>query len=169
MPQDVSFKKEEYKVTTIGGGRPERQETQTRWVSDPWPVDIHLELGGYKLQFTEAQIQHEMNSEAPYLLFLKGKPSTANQGNQHLNELRFSKVEQPDGTTIQIDDDDLISYPYGGVGPVERYSNQLQAMIVLDVTNVQGDLLSGNYRVEISGVTCWISGPWELPLSLSGK
>ena len=48
-------------------------------------------------------------------------------------------------------------------------SNQLQAMIVLDVTDVQGDLLSGNYRVETSGVTSWISGQWELPLSLSGK
>jgi hypothetical protein len=42
-------------------------------------------------------------------------------------------------------------------------------MIVLDVTDGQGDFLSGRYRVEISGVTSWISGPWELPLSLSGK
>jgi hypothetical protein len=169
VPSDINFKKEEYEVTAFGGGGPERQETQTRWVSDPWPVDINLELAGYELQFTEAQVQHEMNSEAPYLLFLKGKPTTANQGNLHLNELQFSKVELPDGTTIQIDDGDLISYPYGGVGPVERYSNQLQTMIVLDVTNGQGDLLSGSYRVEISGVTSWISGPWELPLSLSGK
>ena len=169
VPQDVSFKKEKYKVTTIGGGGPERQETQTRWVSDPWPVDIHLELAGYELQFSEAQVQHDTNSDAPYLLFLTGKPTTANQGNMHLNELRFSKIEQPDGTIMQIDNDSLISYPYSGVGPTERYSNQLQAMIVLDVTNVQGDLLSGRYRVEISGVTSWISGPWELPLSFSGR
>jgi hypothetical protein len=169
VPSDINFKKEEYKVTTVGGGGPERQETQTRWVSDPWPADINLQIAGYKLQFTEAQVQHDINSDAPYLLFLTGKPTTATQGNLHLNELRFSKVEQPDGMIMQIADDDLISYPYGGVGPVERYSNQLQAMIVLDVTDVQGDLLSGSYRVEIGGVTSWISGPWELPLSLSGK
>ena len=169
VPQDVSFKKEEYKVTTIGGGGPERQETQTRWVSDPWPVEIHLELAGYELQFSEAQVQHDTNTDAPYLLFLMGKPSTAKQGNLHLNELRFSKIEQPDGTITQIDNDDLISYPYGGVGPAERYSNQLQAMIVLDVTDEQGDLFSGRYRVQISGVTSWVSGPWELALSLSGR
>lgn len=169
VPSDINFKKEEYKVTTIGGGGPEREETQTRWVSDPWPVDIELKLAGYELQFSEAQVQHDTNSDAPYLLFLTGKPTTANQGNLHLNELRFSKIEQPDGTIMQIDNAGLISYPFGGVGPVERYSNQLQAMIVLDLTDVQGDLLSGNYRVETSGVTSWISGPWELPLSLSGR
>jgi len=169
VPQDVSFKKEEYKVTTIGGGGPERQETQTRWVSDPWPIDINLELAGYELQFSEAQVQHGTNSDAPYLLFLTGKPITANQGDLYLNELRFSKIEKPDGTIIRIDNGELISYPYGGVGQVERNSNQLQAMIVLDVTDVQGDLLSGRYRVETSGVTSWISGPWELPLSLSGR
>lgn len=128
MPQDVSFKKEEYEVTTIGGGGAQCQETQARWVSDLWPVDIHLKLAGYELLFSEAKVQHEMNSDAPSLLFLKGKPTTANQGNLHLNELRFSKIEQPDGTITQIDNDDLISYPYGGAGSVERYSNQLQAM-----------------------------------------
>jgi hypothetical protein len=118
VPRDVIFKKEEYKVTTIGGGGPERQETQTRWVSDPWVVDIQLEIAGYKLHFTEAQVQLEMNSEAPYVLFLTGRSTTANQGNLHLNELRISKIEQPDGKIMQIDNDYLISYPYCGEGPV---------------------------------------------------
>lgn len=170
VPQDASFKKEEYRVTIVGGGGPERQETQTRWVSDPWSVDINLEIAGYKLQFTEAQIQHEMNSDAPYLLFLTGNPTTANQGNLHMNELRFSKIEQPDGTMIQNDNSGLISYPYGGVGPVAPYSNQLQIMIVLNVADAsRGDLLSGRYRVEINGVTSWVPGPWKLHFSLSGN
>ena len=169
VPSDINFKKEEYSVTTIGGGGPERQETRSHWVSDPWPVDIYLKLAGYELQFSEAQIQHDTNSDAPYLLFLRGKPIIANQNDLHLNELRFSRIEQPDGTSIEVGNRELISYPYGGVGLVEPNSNQLQAMIVLDVTDEQGDLLSGRYRVETSGVTSWVSGPWEVSFSVSGN
>ncbi|RPI89946.1 MAG: hypothetical protein EHM40_19590 [Chloroflexi bacterium] len=170
VPQGLTFEKEEYEVTTIGGGGPERQETQTRWVSDPWAVDLNLEVAGYELHFTEAQVQHEGNSDPQYLLFLTGKPRTASRGELHLNELRFSKIEQPDGTTVQVEKDDLASYPYGGVGPTAIGSNQLRAMIVLNVTDASRDaLLSGRYRVEINGVTSWVPGPWELRFSLSGK
>ena len=168
VPQGLRFKKDEYNVTMIGGGGPARQETQTRWVSDPWAVDLHLELAGYKLQFTEARVQHDVNSDSPYLLFLMGEPVTVSRGDLHLNELRFSKIEQPDGTTVQLENAGFISYPYGGM--LRAGSNRLQAMIVLSVTDTsRDDLLSGRYRIEVDGVTSWVSGPWELHFSLSGK
>lgn len=172
VPQELAFKPEEYTVTVIGGGGPERQVTEIGWVSDPWPVDITLALAGYRLHFTQAQVEHDEQSEVPYELFLTGDPPARNLGELYLNGLRFLEIEKPDGEAVQIDpalqNRGLISYPYGAVGPIKPGSNQLQLGIVLDVTAAnQVDLLPGRYRVTINGVTAWAQGPWVLSWSLS--
>jgi hypothetical protein len=174
VPQEVSFKPHETTVTVIGGGGPERQVTETRWLSDPWPVDIPLDIAGYRLHFTQAQLERDQRSDAPYRLLLTGEPPAGGQGGAHLIGLRFAQVKQPDGETVQIDqalqNSGMISLPYGGVGPQEPGSRQLQAGIALDVTAAdQADLLDGRYRVTLSGVTVWVPGPWELHFPLSSN
>jgi hypothetical protein len=174
VPQYVTFKPEEYTETVIGGGGPERQVTETRWVSDPWPVNIPLDIAGYRLHFTQAQLEHDERSDSPYRLLLTGEPPAGNQGNMHLIGLRFAQVQRPDEEAVQIDqalqNSGMISLPYGGVGSQETGSSQLQAGIVLDVTAADRiNLLSGRYRIELSGVTVWVPGPWDLHFSLSGN
>jgi hypothetical protein len=80
VPPVDTFKPEEYPVTVISGGGPERQETRIRWVSATWPVDITFEISGYQLHFTQAQVEHNENSDPPYLLFLKGEVPAREQG-----------------------------------------------------------------------------------------
>jgi hypothetical protein len=174
VPQEVSFEPHETTVTVIGGGGPERQVTETHWVSDPWPVDITFDLAGYRLRFTQAQLERDQRAGPPYRLLLTGDPPAGGQGGSHLIELRFAQVEQPDGETLRIDpaleNSGMISFPHGGVGLQESGSSQLQAGIVLDVTAAdQTDLLPGRYRVEFSGVTVWVPGPWELHFPLSSN
>jgi len=174
VPSAVSFKPEEYPVTVIGGGGPERQETRTRWVSDPWPVDITLDIAGYRLHFTQAQVEHNENSDPPYLLFLDGEPPARGKGEPGLSGLHFSTVERPDGETFLVDpalqNSGAVSYPYGVVGMLEPGSSRLQAVIIMDVATAErNDLLPGRCRVEINGATVWVPGPWELSFSLSGR
>ena len=174
VPRDVTFKPEEYTETVIGGGGPERQVTGARGVSDPWPVNSAFDLAGYRLRFTQAQLEHDEHSDPPYRLLLTGDPPAEGRGGSHLIELRFAQVEQPDGETLRIDpaleNSGMISLPYGGVGLQESGSSQLQAGIFLDGTAADRiDLLPGRYRVALNGVTVWVPGPWDLHFSLSGN
>ena len=177
VPQGVSFKPEEYPVTVISGGGPQHPETRTRQVSEPWPVDINIEIAGYRLHFTQARLEHEENSDPAYLLFLKGDAPVMERDGLRLNGLRFSNVERPDGEIFRIDqvlqNSGVSSYPYGpygGIGAVAPGSNLLQASLGLNVTAANRvDLLPGRYRIEINGATVWVPGPWELGFSLSGR
>jgi hypothetical protein len=172
VPREVTFKPEEYTETVIGGGGPQRQVTETRWVSDPWMVNIAFDLAGYHLRFTQAQLERDERSDPPYRLLLTGDPPAEGQGGSHLIELRFAQVEQPDGETLRTDpaleSSGMISFAHGGVGLQESGSSQLQAGIFLDVTAADRiDLLPGRYRVELNGVTVWVPGPWDLRWSLT--
>ena len=173
VPQDVTFEPEEITAPVFVGGLPERQVTQTYWFSDPWPVDISLDLAGYRLHFTQARVEHDVRSDPPYRLILLGEPPPISPDGSHLDTLRFSEVRQPDGKTVKVDPALLysgaVTYPQGSILPVERGSNQLLLRLVLNVTATgRDDLLSGGYHVEINGVTEWVPGPWELRFSLSG-
>lgn len=174
IPQGLSFHEEEYTVKVIGGGGPERAETTTRTVSDPWPVDISLDLAGFRLHFTRAQVERDERAGPAYRLLLTGEPPERGKNGFRLNSLRFSAVERPDGETLRIDPElqnrGLLAYPYGFVGQVEAGSSRMQVMMALDVTAAdRADLLAGSYRVELNGVTVWVAGPWELSWSLSGQ
>jgi hypothetical protein len=174
VPQQATFKPYETKVTVIGGGGPERQETEMRWLSDPWPVNIAFDLAGYRLHFTQAQLERDERSDSPYRLLLTGEPPAGGQGGSHLIELRFAQAERPDGEVLRIDpalqNSGMISFAHGGVGLQESGSRQLQVGIALDVTAADRiDLLPGRYRVALSGATVWVPGPWELHFSLSGN
>ena len=174
VPQDLTFKQEEVEVTVVGGGGPERQETETQWVTDSWPVDILLEIAGYRMHFSQAQIEQDVDSNTAYLLSILGELPEREQDRFYLNSLRFAKVEQPDGQRLLIDpapqNSGLISSPFGGVGLSEPGSDQYQVGISLDVTAADRyDLLPGRYHVALNGVTVWIPGPWDVNFSLSSR
>src|SRR5690606_20894597 len=88
IPPDMSFHSEEYTTKVMGGG-PMRDVTQTRVVSDPWPVNINLDLAGYQLHFTQAQVLREENAGPLYRLVLTGEPPTNRPDSFRLNTLRF--------------------------------------------------------------------------------
>jgi len=174
IPWDVEFHEEEYTVTVIGGGGPERQETQTRQVGGPWPVDLPLEIAGYRLHFTQAKLEHDDQSDPPYRLLLTGEPPAAASGSLTMNTMRIGSVDRPDGQTVRIDPalfySGLAPLAYGGVGPTEADPGRMQIGIILDVTAANGsDLLPGRYRVELDGVTAWVPGPWKVSVPLSDR
>lgn len=165
IPSDLIFQPEQYTVTVIGGGGPERQEAATRQVSRHWPVDIQVEIAGYSLQFTEAWVEREEGQAEPYRLVLRGQPLVSRQGEQTLSALRFSSVIRPDGKVDQVDysysNYGRLGLPYGGVGQESENSSKPAAGLMLDGTSGDGfSLLPGRYLVELNGVTTWLPGPW---------
>ena len=174
VPPDLSFHSEEYTTKVIGGGGPMRDVTQTRVVSDPWPVNIDLDLAGYQLHFTQAQVLREENAGPLYRLVLTGEPPANRPDGFRLNTLRFAGVQHPDGTTIHIDptqrDSGMMPFPNGGMSPVTPGSKQRMVWILLDVTATnQVELLPGNYIAEMDGITVYVPGLWMVQFSVSGK
>ena len=171
VPSDLKFYEKERQVTVIGGGGPQRQVAQTYWASDPWVIDIALEVAGYRLHFDQAQVERDERSDPPYTLYLTSGQFKREQNGLYLNHLRFSEEQRPDGQMQQIDpkstNSGLVAYPAGGVYPLEPGSKKLQLLIGIDITAANGiDLLPGRYRLALSGVTVWAPGPWELTLGL---
>ncbi len=174
VPRQVKLKLVKSSVTVIGGGGPQRQETLTRWIGDPWTIDVQLDLADFRLELTSAEIEYDEHSDPRYRLLLSGQPPAEKPGEMQLNALRFSRVEPPDGSSLQMDPalvaSGLISLPTGGIVPSEGVQGKLQTLIVLDVTAANGrELLPGHYRVELNGLTFWVPGPWDLSVLMSGK
>lgn len=137
-------------------------------------MDVTIEIAGYRLHFFRARVEHDDHSAEPYRLILAGEMPERAAGAPLPNELRFSKIERPDGGAFQLDpalpNNGRIPQTYGWIGPLEPGSSRLQAMIVIDVTAANHiDLLPGRYGVELDGVIVLVSGPWELSFSLSGQ
>ena len=174
VPQAVDFKAEEYPVVRYSNGGSAQPSTMTRWVTDPWPVDIAFEIAGYRLHFTEAQIERNEQSDPVYTLLLKGDPMMQDPGKSHLLRLRFTETVRPDGRTVPIDPDaekrDMLIPPYGAVSPDQPGESQVRAVILMDVTAAnQVDLISGRYQVTLNGVTIWVPGPWDIPILPAGR
>jgi hypothetical protein len=174
VPQAVDFKAEEYPVVGYSHGGAAQPSTMTRWVTDPWPVDIAFEIAGYRLHFTEAQIERNEQSDPVYTLALKGDPMPQDSAKQHLLRLRFSETVRPDGQTISFDPEaenrGMLTFPYGTVGPDQPGSAQVRTGILMDITTGdQVDLLSGRYQVMLNGVTIWVPGPWDIPILPTGR
>lgn len=174
VPSNLAFHSEEYTTKVMGGGGPMRDVMQTRVVSEPWPVNINLDLAGYLLHFTQAQVLREENAGPLNRLVLTGEPPTNRPEGFRLNTLRFAGVQRPDGTTVHIDptlrDSGMMSFPNGAVSPVAPGAKQLMVWILLDVTAANRvDLLPGRYVTEMNGITVYVPGPWKVDVSVSGR
>lgn len=164
VPSDLSFHSEEFTAKVMGGGGPMRDVTQTRVASDPWPVNINLDLAGYQLHFTQAQVLREENAGPLYRLVLTGEPPSNRPEGFRLNTLRFAGVQRPDGTTVHIDpalrDSGMMPFPNAAVSPVAPGVKRLMVRILLDVTAANRvDLLPGIYHFEVDDVTVYVPGP----------
>ncbi len=168
VPQGLGFHQEEYTVTVVGGGGPERKEKQVRWVSNPWKVDLPLEIAGYSLHFTQARVEQNEDAATTYRLVLTGEPVISRLGEGTLSMLRFSAVVRPDGEK-RIVGYEYGGYPltetvFGGIGKDEG-SRRFTARLEMDVTAKNGlELLPGRYHVELSGVAVWVEGRWRFRL-----
>jgi len=172
VPADLAFEPEEYTVHVVGGGDPEREQTEVRWVSPAWPIDIRIDAAGFTLQFQEARLQIDRDgSGARYRLALVGAPGIDRQDDMWLDMLHFSQVVRPDGTAIPIEyeQDDLPrgNLIYGGVGHAWSPIKQAAFSVMLDVTNASGDgYLPGWHEIHIDGALVSVRGPWQVNVDL---
>jgi hypothetical protein len=173
VPEGLTFHSEKFSVPDLGQNNMQQETTQTRWVSDPWEVDIPVEIAGYRLHFSQAQVEQDLNSNPAYRLTLTSEPLNRELDGKSLSTLHISTFIRPDGQSGSIDTVNELMSVFGLYYDrllTENYDPaRWNAKIILDVTNPTGlDLLSGTYRVEIDGAIVWVAGPWDLSWFISG-
>lgn len=173
VPTGIDIHSEEVVAPMINRNGEREETVQTRWVSDPWDVDIPVELAGYSLHFTQAQIERDPNANTPFRLILTSQPVDRELDGKNLGALNLSAFIRPDGQQETGEEINEMMRWYGLLYDrmlTENYDPaNWQAKIFLDVTAADGTtLLSGSYHIEIDDVTAWVSGPWELSFSPSG-
>lgn len=174
VPEGLNFHSEEFKVPDIGQNNGQQKTTQIRWMSEPWEVDISVEITGYELHFIRAQIERDLNTEPPYRLILTSEPISREIDGKFLSAVNLSAIIRPDGQLRTSEGINEMMRWYGLLYDrmlTENYDpSSWNAKIFLDVTTENRlNLLPGTYQVEIDGMAAWVSGPWELSWSLSGR
>lgn len=172
--EEITFHSEEFKVPVLGRASGQPEETQTRWMSDAWEVDIQVETARYRLHFIQAQIERDLHANPPYRLILSSEPVNRAMDGKSLSTLNLSAVTRPDGQKETGEEINEMMRWFGLLYDrmlTENYDpSHWKAKFFLDVTAADGlTLLPGSYLIEIDGVTAWVSGPWELSWSLSGQ
>lgn len=127
--------------------------------SDPWPVDIPLTMGDYRLRFNKAQL-HELNGTM--MVTLTSTPFNARQGNRRLTGLLPASVMAPDGQIVAQ------AHNFSSVYPVEKGDSLSEAQLTFAaLVSDQADFVQpGRYRVQLEGATIAIGGPWMLSWDL---
>lgn len=134
--------------------------------SEPWQIDIPVEIGAYDLRFSEAQLA-EVNGTTT--LMLRSEAYRPSRGDRWLAGFRFAAVTRPDGTGVRVPDPQasgLTGPTFGTAGPVPNGTSHA-ATISLDVADPEtGFVEPGRYHVEVDGVVVLREGPWELSWAL---
>jgi hypothetical protein len=168
VPGGLDFYPVEFKAPEISSAPGGREETYTRWLSESWEVDIPVEVGGFNLHFTQAQMENWTDSF--FTLILTSEPRSREANGMYLGRLNLSTIVRPDGGS-QVDKlNELMSwhgYFYDQYWVEDYDPNHWQATLLLDVTNQEGlDVLPGKYRIEISGANVIVPGQWEIGFSV---
>jgi hypothetical protein len=174
VPDGLTFHSEEFSVPDLGQNNVQQETNQTRWVSDPWQVDIPIEIAGYRLHFTQAQVEQALNSNPAYRLTLTSELLNRELDGKSLSTLHISTLTSPDGQSESLDTvNELMSVMglYYDRLLTENYDPaRWNAKLILDVTDSSGlKFLPGTYRIEIDGAIIWAVGPWDLSWSLPGN
>jgi hypothetical protein len=123
-------------------------------VSDPWPVDIPVEIAGYRLRFAEARLQ-ELDGRAR--LVLTSDAVEEGRDSQWLAGMGLAAVTGPNGQTVDL------SRAYATAGPDWQGDGKYRVWAAFDVSDpATGALQPGRYHVELDGVFVAVQGPWEL-------
>ena len=126
--------------------------------SEPWDVDVPVEVADYQLRFTHARLE-ELNGTI--LLVLTSAPFEGQQGDQWLTSLHLASVTAPDGQAV-----DLRS-AFSHADPDDQKNESYQLWLAFDVVDSKtGAVQPGRYHVELDGVTIAVQGPWTLTWNL---
>jgi len=131
---------------------------ETPWLaSGAWETDVHLEVAGHRLHFTEARLEDLNGGSA---LTLLSEPYAPGRDEQFY-ALRLASVTAPDGRQLNPEN------AFSAATPVEDESNVHRTRLSFDVLDPQTmTVQAGRYHVEIDGVTVLYHGPWELTWDL---
>ncbi len=156
-----------FDVTVPQGVTLSLDATDAPWpASEPWEIDIPVEIGAYHLQFSEAQLA-EVNGTTT--LMIRSDAYSPSRRDRWLAGFGFATVTRPDGSRITVPDrraEHLTGPAYGTAGPIPDGSLH-GATISLDVADpATGVVESGRYHVEIDAVVVLREGPWELSWAL---
>jgi len=126
--------------------------------SEPWEVDIPLEIASYRLHFTEAWFE-ELNGTT--LLTLISEPYDARQNQRRLLGLQIATVTAPDGREVDLET------AYSGAGSLREGGTAHRLQLSFDVIDPETLIVQpGRYHVGIDGVTVLVAGPWKLSWDL---
>jgi len=112
--------------------------------SDPWAIDVPLEVGGYRLRLPQAQLEAINDT-----MMLRLIPATEEDESlaPQLTGLRPISIVAPDGRPLDL----------------QRVLRFDAAGMWWDVADPQtGTVQPGRYQVELEGITIAVAGPWKL-------
>ena len=111
-------------------------------------MDILLEVAGYRLHITQAQL-HAMNDTTSLMLI--SPPPESRRIGPWLTGLRPTSVVAPDGRALDL----AYAFRFDRIG------------IAFDLADPEtGTVQPGRYHVELEGITVAVPGPWELTWDL---
>jgi hypothetical protein len=128
---------------------PEGVEMQPRseppWpASEPWAVDVPLDLAGYRLHLASARLEGINNTTS--LVLIPAEPADPTTG-PWLTGLRPASIVAPSGRPLDL----TYATRFGHTGTL------------FDLADPDtGALLPGRYRFELKGITVAVPGPWDL-------
>ena len=167
VPESLVFH-EEKENGTDDSSVAEVQYLSSRWVSDPWSVDLPVEIAGHRLVFNQARLERDENNlPNRYRLEIYTELTAAQPDAPYLKSLRVSSILRPDGETQTVD---YLHDPYGMWGslyslvvPGDSGSSDWVASVQFDVTAADRfNLLPGRYVVNFAGAVVAVPGPWRL-------
>ncbi len=116
--------------------------------SEPWDVDISLEVAGYRVHLTQARLE-ELNGTT--LLMLTSDSYKIQPGDYWLTGLRPTLLVAPDGQVLDLEH----AFPFTRPG------------LAFDVVDPEtGAVQPGRYHIELDGITVAVQGPWTLAWDL---
>ena len=148
-----------FDVTVPEGVQVTLDASDAPWgASKPWQVDIPLDVAGYRMHFTEAQLE-ELNGTT--LLMLSSAPYCVQDDKHTLFGLEMRTVYAPDGREVNLET------AHSSAGSQKEDSTMHRAVLAFDVVDPKTGLIqTGRYHVEIDGAWVGVEGPWNLTLAL---
>jgi hypothetical protein len=116
-------------------------------VSEPWQVDIPIEVGSYHLQLSQALLAETKYSTSLWLV--AASPQRGGSGPQ-LTGIRAASILAPDGKLLDLERAFLID----------------DSSLSFDLATETDAVLPGRYHFEVEGATVAVPGPWEVSWDL---
>ena len=137
-----------FNVTVPEGVEMQAREEPPWSASEPWTLEIPVEMGGYHLQLSQACLEG-INDSTSLVLIPEGPEDRP--GGPWLTGVRPTAIVVPDGQSLDV-----------------AYASRFgQAGSIFDLADPDtGVVLPGRYHFELDGITVAVPGPWELSWDL---